>query len=175
MCTAACAEAPPMRIKCLVFVLLCLSLAGAAEWAAAGPTWSHGKDMSVTVPEGLTAKEDENGVLAVQHPSGAFYVSLIWAPSEAAAGQVLGAMVAQVKKDIPDVKLSEPKGGKAPNGTLEVQDGPGTIKGVTFDVTVGTLYNNNKYLCFFALMTKADMESKWNPLMSSLIDSIKIN
>lgn len=163
-----------MRIKTLVFVLLCLSLASAAEWAGAGANWSHGTDMTFSVPEGLTAKEDDNGVMAVTHPSGAMYVSLIWAPSEKEAAQVIGAMVSQVKKDIPDVKLAAPKGGKVPNGTLEIQDGPGTINGKVFDVTVGNLNQNGKYLCFFALMTKDDM-AKWNPLMESLIGSVKIN
>lgn len=163
-----------MRIKTLLIVLFCLSLAGAAEWAGTKGNWAHGKDLTITVPDGLTAKEDENGVLAVQHPSGAFYVSLIWAPTQAEATQVRDALVGQVKKDIPDVKLSALQTGQAENGTLQVQDGPGTINGVVFDVTVGSLEANKKYLCFFSLMSKADLE-KWNPLMNSLMGSVKIN
>jgi len=164
-----------MKIKCLFFVLLCLSLAGAAEWTAAGANWSRGQDVSLSIPEGLQGKEDENGTLTVQHPSGTLYVSLIYVPTESDAAQVLKAMSDQVKKTIPDAKLSEPKGGKLPNGnSLEVQDGPGTIKGTTFDVTIGTIHNSKKFLCFFALLKQSDLESL-NPMMDTLMGSVKIN
>ena len=168
-------EPRAMRIvKTWLFVFLCLTMARAAEWAHQGANWSHGADMTMTVPAGLTAEEDESGVLAVKHSTGAMYVSFIWAANQGEAEQVIGAMVGQIKKDIPDAKLSAPKSAEMGGNVLKVQDGPGTINGAPFDVTVGTYSNGQKYLCLFALMSKADLE-KWSQLMNALIDSIKFS
>ena len=42
------------------------------------------------------------------------------------------------------------------------------------DVTVGSVHNDTRYVCFFALLSKADM-AKWDPLMKTLMTGIKFN
>lgn len=165
-------EKRAMKMKIVFFLLLCLSLPSFAQFKGSGNTFSYGQEMTITVPAGLTGAVDEDGALTVKDATGACVITFIRAANQTESGQVCAAMATQAKKIIPDLKVNEPKSGQMGSNTLEVQDGVGTIEKIPFDVTVGSVHNSTRYLCFFSLLSQADM-ARWDPLMKSLMQSIK--
>ncbi len=174
MVAAVGGERRAMKLNIVLFLLLCLSLPSFAQFKGSGNTFNYGQEMTITVPAGLTGAVDEDGALTVKDATGAFVVTFIRASNQAESGQVCAAMATQAKKVIPDLKVNEPKSAQMGGNTIDVQDGLGTIEKIPFDVTVGSVHNSTRYLCFFSLLSQADM-ARWDPLMKSLIESIKFN
>lgn len=163
-----------MKIKLLLLLLLGLSLPSHAQWTNSGATWSYGQQVSLTIPEGLAGTLNPKGALVIADPSGVYNISFVPVATEGDAAKTVAAMIGIAKSVITDAKLGEPKGGQLGAYSLQVVNGPGTIEKIPMDVTIGTLHNEARYLCFLGLMTQADM-AKWDPLTKALMESVKFN